>query len=417
MADRIKIGFVPLTDAAPLIVAQEKGFFAEQGLDVELVRMKSWAQVRDSLAAELIDAAHMLAPMVPASWLDGAYSGKRFVTAITLNLNGNAITVSNALYDELVAVDADAMAERPVTARAMRNLLAARIERGEEPPTIGSVFPYSSHNYALRYWLGAEGINPDRDVRMVVAPPPLMVDQLENGQIDAFCVGEPWNSYAERRGSGRTIVSSKEIWRHFPEKVLGVRADWAETNEATHLALVKAILTALKWLDQPKHRREAAYLLSLPEYVGLSPTTFSPALLGEGILRQRKSLAEDNDFLIFHHYAANFPWKSHALWFLTQMVRWGQVAAPQDLAAIADQVYLPDVYRKAAEDVGVAAPATDNKTEGGNDRPWILNDADQPIAMPRSKFIDGALFDPATPARYMESFTRHNMRIAPEELS
>ena len=139
-------------------------------------------------------------------------------------------------------------------------------------------------------------------------------------------------------------------------------------------------------------------------------------MLGEGILRQRKSLVEDNDFLIFHHYAANFPWKSHALWFLTQMVRWGQVAAPQDLAAIADQVYLPDVYRQAAQAVGVAVPLRDNKTEGASYRPWILTDADSPIAMPRSKFIDGGLFDPNEPARYMESFLRHNMRVAPDDL-
>lgn len=412
----LKIGFLPLTDALPLIVAQEKGFFAQQGLTVSLERMNSWAQVRDMLAVGDIDAAHMLAPMVPASWLDGAYGGESFVTALSLNLNGNAITVSNALYDELVAADADAMAERPVSARAMRKLIAKRIEDGREPPAIGAVFPYSSHNYAVRYWLGAEGINPDRDVRMVMAPPPLMVEQLEQGQIDAFCVGEPWNSYAERRGSGRTIVLMKEIWRHFPEKVLGVRAGWAASNNDTHLALLRAVLLALQWLDQPKHRREAAYMLSLPDYVGLSPTLFMPALLGEGVLRDRKSLLEEDDALIFHHYAANFPWKSHALWFLTQMVRWGQVAVPQDIVAVAEQGYRPDLYRLAARAVGVSAPMSDQKVEGGHDRAWIMTDADEPIAMPRSRFIDKALFDPRAPGRYVESFVRHNMRVTVDEL-
>lgn len=413
---RIKIGFVPLTDALPLIVAHENGFFAEHGLDIALERMNSWAQVRDMLAFGEIDAAHMLAPMVPASWLDGAYSHEPFITALSLNLNGNAITVSNALYKEMVAADPEAMKERPVTARALRAVIAKRIEDGEEPPAIGSVFPYSSHNYALRYWLGAEGINPDRDIRMVVAPPPLMVEQLEQGHIDAFCVGEPWNSYAERRGSGRAIVLMKEIWRHFPEKVLGVRASWANTHTEEHLALLRAVLKALLWLDKPKNRREAAYLLSLPEYVGLSPTVFTPALLGEGVLRDRKSLLEDDDVLVFHHYAANFPWQSHALWFLTQMVRWGQVAAPQDLTAVAEQGYRPDLYREAAAALDIPIPLVDQKTEGTNDRAWLLQDATSPIAMPRSRFIDQGLFNPRDPARYMESFLRHNMRIAPEEV-
>lgn len=412
----LKLGFLPLTDAAPLVVAAEKGFFAKHGLDVSLCRVNSWAQMRDKLAFSEIDAAHMLAPMVPASWLKGAYSPERFVTALSLSLNGNAITVSNALYDELMDADADAMMERPITARAMRKLIAKRITKGEDVPTIGSVFPYSSHNYAIRYWLGAEGIHPDRDVRMVVAPPPLMVEQLEAGQIDAFCVGEPWNSFAEHRGSGRVIVTSKEIWRHFPEKVLGVRAEWAAQNPETHMALLQAVLEAMVWLDQPRHRREAVYLLSLPEYIGLSPTVLSAALLGEPVMRHRKSVVQSDDFLIFHHYAANFPWQSHALWFLTQMVRWGQISEAEDIVKIAEQGYLPELYRQAAQAVGIAAPTIDRKVEGGRDRAWVLLKATSPIAMPRSDFIDRGLFDPAEPARYIESFLRHTMRIAPSDL-
>lgn len=410
MSVELKIGFVPLTDSAPLIAAKEKGFFAKHGLDVMLERMSSWSQIRDKLALGEIDAAHMLAPMVPSSWLPGAYAGTPFITALALNMNGNAITVSNTLYEEMVTADEDAMTERPVTARALRKVIAQRIENGGEPLTIGAVFPYSSHNYAVRYWLGAEGIHPDRDVRMVVAPPPFMVEQLEAGLLDAYCVGEPWNSYAEYRGSGRAIVTSKEIWRHFPEKVLGVRADWAEANRETHLALVSAVLEALHWLDLPSHRHEAAYLLSQPDYVGLSPTVLQPALTHEGVLRSRKSLIEGDDFLIFYHYAANFPWRSHALWFLAQMVRWGQLDAGTDLKQVAEQAYDPDLYRLAAEALGIAAPSIDYKSEGHRDRAWVLDKASAPIAMARSDFIDGARFDPDDPVRTIEGYLRHSLR-------
>jgi len=406
----LKIGFVPLTDSAPLIVAQEKGFFKKNGLSVELDRVPSWAQIRDLLALGELDAAHMLAPMVPASWLPGAYGGEPFRTALSLNLNGNAITVSNALYEAMIDADPDAMAERPVTARALRKVVAARIEQGAEPLTIGSVFPYSSHNYAVRYWLGAEGIHPDKDVRMVVAPPPLMVEQLEAGTLDAFCVGEPWNSQAEYRGTGRAIVTSKEIWRHFPEKVLGVRAGWDEAHRDTHLALVTAMLEALSWLDQRQHRHEAAYILSDPAYVGVSPTVLQPALTGEGVLRTRKSLIEGDDFLIFHHYAANFPWRSHALWFLTQMVRWGQLDATTDLKQVAAQAYAPELYRDAAGALGIAAPTIDTKHEGHRDRAWLLSDATHPIAMARSDFIDGARFNPDDPTRSIEGYLRHSLK-------
>ena len=186
---KLKIGFVPLSDAAPIIVAQEKGFFAEQGLDVELSHENSWSSIRDKLAGGMLDAAHMLAPMAPASWLDNAYAREPFVTAICLSLNGNAITVSEELYREMVEADPEAMFERPTTARALKQVIARRMHTKGETVSFGSVFPYSSHYYAIRYWLASAGIDPDRDVRMVVAPPPLVVKQLEEGMIDAFCVG------------------------------------------------------------------------------------------------------------------------------------------------------------------------------------------------------------------------------------
>lgn len=407
---QLKIGFVPLTDSAPLVIAREKGFFEKHGLNVSLSRENSWSQIRDKLALGEVDAAHMLAPMVPASWLDKSYTDEKFVTAVSLNLNGNAITVSNALYDEMYALDAEGLTERPISARALKKVIIKRLENNEPAPVIGSVFPYSAHHYALRYWLGAEGINPDRDVRMVVAAPPFMVQQLEDGMVDMFCVGEPWNSVAEHKGVGRAIVTSAEVWRHMPEKVLGVRHQWAEDNQHIHLKLVSAVLEAARWLDERAHRREAAYILSGPDYVNVSPAVLEPALTGQGVIEGRRSLLEGDDVLIFHHYTANFPWRSHALWYLSQMIRWGQIDAPTQVEQIANACYRPDVFRMAAKHLDVPYPLVDTKSEGHIDRAWILDDANVPIAMPRSDFIDGGQFNPDQITQYIEKFYRHNLR-------
>lgn len=411
------IGFVPLIDAAPLVAAKEKGFFEKHGLSVKLERHQSWSQIRDKLAVGVLDAAHMLAPMAPASWLDNAYGGERFVTALSLNLNGNAITVSEELYRQMVEADPEAMFERPTSARALKKVIAARLEAGQETINIGTVFPFSSHNYAVRYWLGAEGLNPDRDVRMVVAPPPYMVEHLKEGKIDAFCVGEPWNTLAECDGVGRAIVRSAEIWRHMPEKVLGVRQQWAEDFPETHIALVASVLEAAIWLDERRNRLEIAEFLSRDDYIGLQTKVLLPSLAGIGALSNRKSIIEASDYLIFHRYAANFPWRSHALWFLTQMARWGQIVSPVNLHEIARGAYLPDIFRAAADRLGAAYPMIDEKTEGAEEHAWVLTDATTPIAMPSSRFIDGVNFNPDATTPYLEAFKRHNLRILPSEIA
>jgi nitrate/nitrite transport system substrate-binding protein len=410
------IGFVPLIDSAPLVAAKEKGIFEKYGLNVELDRQNSWSQIRDKLSAGVLDAAHMLAPMAPASWLDNAYANERFVTALSLNLNGNAITVSEKLYQEMVDADPDAMFERPTSARALKKVIARRLTSGRETITIGSVFPYSSHNYAVRYWLGAEGLNPDRDVRMVVAPPPYMVEHLKEGKIDAFCVGEPWNTLAEIDGVGRAIVRSAEIWRHMPEKVLGVRKNWAEEFPQTHTALICSLLDALVWLNERQNRLEIADILSRSNYIGLPSRVLAPALTGAGALANRKSIIEASDYLIFHHYAANFPWRSHALWFLTQMVRWGQIVSPVDLYEIASGAYLPDVYRTAAAHLGLPYPTIDEKIEGEDNHYRVLNEASAPMVLSSGAFIDGMTFDPRAATLYIEGFMRHNLRIAPADI-
>ncbi|PQA86372.1 CmpA/NrtA family ABC transporter substrate-binding protein [Hyphococcus luteus] len=415
--NQLLIGFVPLIDSAPLVAAKEKGFFEKHGLNVELERHQSWSQIRDKLAAGALDAAHMLAPMAPASWLDNAYGGERFVTGLSLNLNGNAITVSEELYRQMVEADPEAMFERPTSARALKKVIANRLKAGQETINIGTVFPFSSHNYAVRYWLGAEGLNPDRDVRMVVAPPPYMVEHLKEGKIDAFCVGEPWNTLAECDSVGRAIVRSAEIWRHMPEKVLGVRQEWADEFPETHVALVASVLEAAAWLDKRRNRLEIAEILSRNDYIGLQTKALLPSLAGIGALANRKSIIEASDYLIFHRYAANFPWRSHALWFLTQMARWGQIVSPVDLHEIAQGAYLPEIYRAAAGRLGVAYPTIDEKPEGAEEHAWMLSEATTPIAMPSSRFVDGFSFNPDAVISYLEGFKRHNLRISLREIA
>ncbi len=403
---QLAIGFVPLTDMAPFAVAREKGFFERYGLDVTLNAENSWSQIRDKLALGEIDAAHMLAPMVSASWLEGAFADERFVSALTLNFNGNAITVSNDLFQEMTEADREAMTERPTTARALRKVLSRRLEEGREPLTVGAVFPYSSHNYAMRYWLGAEGLNPDRDVRMIVAPPPLMADHMKSGNVDIFCVGEPWNTVAEYEGVGRTIVRSNEILGDMSEKMLAVRRSWALSNPRTHLALVSSLLEALRWLDARENRNEAAYILSSDEYVGKGVHLLSPALVGRGALPDRRSLVESEDFLTFYRHGANDPRGDDALWFLTQMVRWGQIIAPTDIADVAARAYLPDVYREAAQRLNLGDPTNvDLETK----------EAARSNGATHQTFIDGRRFNARDPIAYLESFARHNMRIRPHQ--
>lgn len=412
----LRIGFIPLTDSAPIIVAKEKGYFEEENLDVELSRENSWSQIRDKLASGVLDASHLLAPMAPASWLDNTYAFEPFITGLSLNLNGSAITVSDALYKELIEADPEAMIERPISARALRSVIAARIEKGEPTIAFGSVFPYSSHYYAIRYWLGAEGIDPDRDIKMVVAPPPVMVDQLEQGLIDAFCVGEPWNTVAEFRGVGRSIVRSSEIWRNMPEKVLGVRASWAEQNPETHHRLIRSILKASLWLNSPSNRLEACHILAEAKYIGVGSNHLATALCNWSALRHRRSILQSNDTVIFHHEAANFPWRSHALWFLSQMTRWGQVSKPFNIQEVAANAYRPDLYREAAKSLEISCPKDDVKVEGGIDRTWVLDGDLGPIAMSPSQFIDEAIFDPNQLPEYLENFTRHHLRIRPHDV-
>lgn len=400
----LRLGFIPLTDCAPLVIARDLGFFAQQGLDVTLSREASWANIRDKVQLGALDGAQMLGPMPLAGSLGVAGPCKPMVTAFNLNLNGNAITVSRRLYERMCRVAPETMGQRPVTAEALKQIIETDRLAGAPPLTFAMVFPVSNHNYQLRYWLASAGIDPDRDVRIVVIPPQFVASNLECGRIDGFCVGEPWNSVAVSQGIGHSLITSYEIWNNGPEKVFAVTEAWAEKYPATHRAVLLALLQACRWLDEPDNRLTAARLLSRAEYVGVPESALAPTLAGrfrDGLQGGSRYLP---DFMVFSRYGANFPWRSHGLWFGLQMMRWGQIEDYTQLEAAVQRTYRPDIYRDAAETVGLSVPEQDWKTEGLHAHEWFMKAATDPIRMATDRFFDGRAYDPAEPHRYLGSF-------------
>src|ERR1700675_2974111 len=269
MTGPLRIGFIPLCDAAALIVAVDRGFTAAEGLDVELVREVSWSNVRDKLNIGLFDAAHLLAPVAIASSLGIGHVKVPILAPFNLGLNGTAITVSPTLHSALADAAAGDPADPMVSACALARVVAARRGQGAEPLTFGMTFPFSTHNYQLRFWMAAGGVDPDEDVRLVVLPPPYMVDSLANGHVDAFCVGAPWNSVAVDLGVGHILHFVSDILVRAAEKVLAVRQSWSEKNADVLAALVRAAFRAAEFIEQPENRAEAARILAQPERIGV----------------------------------------------------------------------------------------------------------------------------------------------------
>lgn len=412
----LTLGFIPLTDCAPLVVAKERGYFERYGLNVQLSKETSWANIRDKVALGILDGAQMLASMPLAMTLGIGPMTKPMVTAFSMDLNGNAITVSNALYERMQAIAPEAMKQRPLSADALKAVIDSNRKAGGEPLTFAMVFPYSTHNYELRYWMAAAGIDPDRDVRLVVVPPPQMVGQLEKGSIDGYCVGEPWNAQAVQEGLGHTLITKYEIWNNSPEKVLGVTQEWAEQYPNTHRALLMALLGASRWLDEPRNRLEAARMIARPIYVNAPEHVVRMSMTGTFQYAASEMPRALPDFNVFHRYAANFPWRSHAMWFLSQMVRWGQLENAIDLRAVAEEVYRPDIYRAAAQNLGQLCPGVDYKLEGGHDSTWKLHEGSDSLLMGPDRFLDDRKFDPSQPLEYLRSFAIHNMNISLDAL-
>lgn len=357
-------GFIPLLDCAPLVVAVEKGFAPDEGIDLTLVRETSWANIRDRLVVGHFDAAHMLGPMTVASTLGIGHLELAMAAPMSLGLGGNAITVSLPLWETMQGADAREGAAPQVQGRALRRVVSERERTGKPPLTFAMVYPFSCHNYELRYWLAACGIDPDRDVRLIVLPPPLLVDALREGQIDGFCVGEPWNSLAVAVGVGCMLMPTTAIWRLSPEKVLGLRREWTDRFPERTAALVRAVFRACQWCQHPGNHEELSRLLSEDRYVGAPAHILLRGLAGKLPLVPGGEAHALADFYIPSHQAATFPWASHALWFYSQMVRWKQIEHSAANLAAVRETYRPDLYRSALVPLNVVAPSLDTKVEG-----------------------------------------------------
>jgi two-component system, oxyanion-binding sensor len=348
MTGPLRIGFIPLVDAAALIVAVDKGFTAAEGLDVTLVREVSWSNVRDKLNIGLFDAAHLLAPVAIASSLGLGHVKVPIVAPFNLGLNGNAITVSPALHAAIMGEIEGDRFDPMATALALNRVVAKRRKTGAEPLTFGMTFPFSTHNYQLRFWMAAGGVDPDEDVRLVVLPPPYMVDSLANGHVDAFCVGAPWNSVAVDLGVGHILHFVSDILVRAVEKVLAVRQDWSERNPDVVAALVRAHIRAAEFIEQPENRAEVARILGAPERIGVDAEVIQRTLDGRLKISPDDSLRESGRYLLVGREGAARPDPAQAAWLYAQMVRWGQTAMKPDALKIAMGVFRPDLFDAAS---------------------------------------------------------------------
>jgi ABC-type nitrate/sulfonate/bicarbonate transport system substrate-binding protein len=402
---QITAGFMPLLDSALIVAAKEKGFAEQEGVDLSLVRETSWANIRDRLAVKHFQVAHMLAPMPIACNLGLTPLASRTIAPMALGLGGNAVTVSNALWAEMEAHGARPDLDPLVTGHALEAALSARARQGRRPIRFAVVHPHSGHNYELRYWLAASGIDPDRDVEIVILPPPLMADALGAGTIEGYCVGEPWNTAAVALDLGRIATVKAKIWRGSPEKVLGAQAQWAERHQDALAALLRAVYRAALWCAEPANREELAAILASPSYISRPTEWLLPALTGN-IRAGDDIVVRVEDFFVPHAKAATFPWKSHALWLYTQMVRWNQIRHDRANEGVARDTYRPDLYRAALRPLGVALPGANAKVEGALKVATAVGSAGASLVLGPDGFFDGQIFDPDRIDAYLASQER-----------
>jgi NitT/TauT family transport system ATP-binding protein len=398
---QIVAGFMPLLDSSILVAAKEKGFAEAEGIDLVLARETSWANIRDRMAVGHFQVAHVLAPMPIASNLGLTPLAAPTIAPMALGLGGNAVTVSNALWTLMLDHGATPDFNPATTGAALRQVTADRAASSKPPLRFAVVHPFSGHNYELRYWLAACGIDPDRDVEIVIVPPPLMADALASGAIDGYCVGEPWSTAAALQGYGRIATVKAAIWRSSPEKVLSAGAKWASDNPEVLAALLRALCRSAQWCAEPGNRLELAQILSDKAYLARPAEWMLHGLSGD-LDAGGGDIRRADDFFVPFAKAATFPWKSHALWFYSQMVRWGQVQHSAENANIARETYRPDLYRSALKPLGIALPAANAKVEGALLSPTPVGSAGASLTLGPDGFFDGALFDPDQLDRYIE---------------
>ncbi len=367
----LRLGYVRLTDSAPLIIARELGYFDEHGLHVELERQSSWANVRDKIAAGYLDAAHMLAPMVLTTTIGLGGIRTPLLTGLALSSNGDAITLNNDIADQLSGENRDftSLDDARNSARKLADVMATR-----PTLTLASVHPFSTHSIILRRWLRSGGINPDRDVRIIVLPPEQMVDSLSRGMIDGFCAGEPWSTRAVQYGVGSVVATGYQVWNNAPEKVLGVTQDWHEKHPCTHLRLRLALMRAGQWLDVTENRPNAAHILAKKEYLDIPEAELLPSLTGQLKFSRNQDPVEIECFHLFSRRSTGFPWRSDAEQILHQVeLQIERTLAADQKHALIQECYRPDLYRNAARELGIQSPDQDHKQMNRHPQPWMTD--------------------------------------------
>ena len=409
---QLTFGFIKLTDMAPLAIAKEKGFFEDEGLFVSVEAQSNWKNVLDRVIDGQLDGSHMLAGQPVAA---GAGFGRQaeLVTPFSMDLNGNGITVSNDVWAKMkpnVPHDEAGKPLHPISAEALKPVISEYRISGR-PFKMGMVFPVSTHNYEIRYWLAAAGIHPgmytsdnvqgqiDAEVLLSVTPPPQMPATLEAGTIYGYCVGEPWNQQAVFKGIGVPVTTNYDIWKNNPEKVFVMTKKFVEENPNTAIAVTKALIRAGQWLDKPENRAEAVKILSMPQYVGADEVVLANSMTGtfEFEKGDKRSMP---DFNVFYKYHATYPFYSDGIWFLTQMRRWGQIPESKPAAWYEEtirDIYRPDIWKKAAELLVAEGhiPAEDIPVTDG-------------FKAPTDEFIDGMNYDAKDPIGYINGFAIGN---------
>lgn len=414
--EELTFGFIKLTDMAPIAIAYEKGFFEDEGLYVTIEAQANWKVLLDGVIDGRLDGAHMLAGQPIAATM-GFGTKADIITPFSMDLNGNGITVSNAIWEQMkpnIPKQADGKPVHPIKADALKPVVE-KYKADGKPFNMGMVFPVSTHNYELRYWLAAGGIHPgyyaphkgdtsgqiDADALLSVTPPPQMPATLEAGTIYGYCVGEPWNQQAVFKDIGVPVVTDYEIWKDNPEKVFGITSEFAEKYPNTTVRITRALIRAAMWLDANNNanRPEAVKILSQSNYVGADYDVIANSMTGT-FEYEKGDKREVPDFNVFFRYHATYPYYSDAIWYLTQMRRWGQISEDKpdgwykDLAA---KVYRPDIYQAAAKSLiadklASADQFPDFATEDG-------------FRDPQTHFIDGIVYNGHTPNEYIDKFS------------
>ncbi len=375
---KINFGFIALTDCSPLVIAHEKGLFKKYGLQSTPVKPANWAAVRDALVKGDVDCTHMLLGMPIASTMGlGGTKAVPIVVPWILNRNGQAISLKTD-WKSKVAADP----------KALKALVDAATKKGHKP-TFAMTFPPGTHAMWLRYYLGAGGVHPDKDVDLITIPPPQMVQNMKVGKMDGFCVGEPWNARAIAEKVGFTAIATQEIWADHPEKVCAFTADYADKNPKTVKAVLKALQEASIWLDDLGNRPEQCAILAKDAYIKCDKLQILGRLLGDydyGDGRKTK----DTNYMIFSQRNCNYPQTAYVKWWLTQFRRWGMVEGTPDYATVASKVMQPKLYEEAMKEMGVEFKGVDNSA-------WTM--------------FDGVRFDPTSDCEaYAKSFPVHSLK-------